>query len=499
MKCSTSRQLKLMKHPKRWMIVVFYATAMAWVESSVVFYLRTMVDRIDPYQPNPLPLATGFGLAELVREAATLMMLFTVGILAGRTWRSRLGYSAVAFGVWDIFYYVFLKVLCGWPHSLMDWDILFLIPVPWWGPVLAPVSIAILLILWGTLASSWESQPAAGSSERKVWVMNFIGMALALYVFMADNLRIASQGVDAWRHMLPVWFNWPLFSLALVLMAAPVVQVLWRTRRQLERRQPPLDYEKWIAHFNHNHDRRPEPDWTAPITLPPDVLPPLLRSLEQFQLGDGGGPASLIAHDADNFRDSTPQMRALVDSWFAEEREHSRLLGCAVDRLGGKRITSHWSFTAFCQCRRILGVRFELQVLLLTEITSTAYYRLLQRHSPLPALAAMCALILRDEGGHIVFHRDRLAAHGRSARGLIGAWWACQFCLCGFAAATMLWVNHRQCLVRLGATTPEFYREVVLELRRFLKAMAARSEGSDRRCEPAILDQQTPLTAVKSS
>src|SRR5712671_7170615 len=98
-----------MKQSKRWSVVMLYATAMAWVESSVVFYLRTMVGRIDPYQPNPLPLATGFGLAELVRAAATLLMLLAVGTLAGRTWRSRLGYSAVAFGTWDIFYYVFLE------------------------------------------------------------------------------------------------------------------------------------------------------------------------------------------------------------------------------------------------------------------------------------------------------------------------------------------------------------------------------------------------------
>src|SRR5205823_5296636 len=157
----------------------------------------------------------------------------------------------------------------------------------------------------------------------------------------------------------------------------------------------------------------------------------VLRSLQQFQLGDGGGPASLIARDAERFRGSTPQMRALVDAWFTEEREHSRLLGCAVDRVGGKRINSHWSFTAFCHCRRILGVRFELQVLLLTEITSTAYYRLLQRHSPIPALAAMCALILRDEAGHIAFHRDRLGAVGRSTRSLFGLFWAVQFRLCG--------------------------------------------------------------------
>src|SRR6267378_1013825 len=228
MKCSTSRQLKSMKHLKRWMIVVFYATAMAWVESSVVFYLRTMVDRIDPYQPNPLPLATGFGLAELVREAATLMMLLAVGLLAGRTWRSRLGYSAVAFGVWDIFYYVFLKVLCGWPHSLFDWDILFLLPLPWWGPVLAPMSIALLMIFWGTLVSAWRIPPARISSEWIAWVLNFMGVALALYVFMADTLRVADKGVEALRNVLPAWFNWPLFGMALILMAAPIVQVLWR-------------------------------------------------------------------------------------------------------------------------------------------------------------------------------------------------------------------------------------------------------------------------------
>src|SRR5437879_6127982 len=77
----------------RWIVVALYATAMAWVESAVVFYLRTMVDRIEPYQPDPLPFSSGFGLAELVREAATMVMLLMVGILAGRSWRSRLGYT----------------------------------------------------------------------------------------------------------------------------------------------------------------------------------------------------------------------------------------------------------------------------------------------------------------------------------------------------------------------------------------------------------------------
>src|SRR5882672_2030665 len=220
-----------MKDRKRWLVVALYAAAMAWVESAVVFYLRTMVDRIEPYQPNPLPFATGFALAELVREAATLAMLLMVGILAGRNWRSRLGYAAVAFGVWDILYYVFLKALCGWPHSLFDWDILFLIPVPWWGPVLAPVSIALLLILWGTLASQFARPEVRRSLACKVWSLNLIGVVLALYVFMADCLRVANQGHEVLGNVLPTRFNWPWFCLALLLMAMPVIDYLFRMAR----------------------------------------------------------------------------------------------------------------------------------------------------------------------------------------------------------------------------------------------------------------------------
>src|SRR3954453_17627132 len=160
--------------PARWLTVVIFAMAMAWVESAVVFYLRTMAHRIEPYQADPLPFSTGFGMAELVREAATMVMLLTVGMLAGRGWRSRLGYTAVAFGIWDIFYYVFLKVMCGWPHSLLDWDILFLLPMPWWGPVLAPVLVALLMILWGTLASGRIQPRHSRSSEWVAWVLNFM-------------------------------------------------------------------------------------------------------------------------------------------------------------------------------------------------------------------------------------------------------------------------------------------------------------------------------------
>ena len=76
---------RIEQEPKRWLVVATYAAAMAWVESAVVYYLRTHIDRIVPYQPNPLPLIGGFGPVELGRELATMIMLLTVGLLAGRT------------------------------------------------------------------------------------------------------------------------------------------------------------------------------------------------------------------------------------------------------------------------------------------------------------------------------------------------------------------------------------------------------------------------------
>jgi hypothetical protein len=212
----------------RWWIVVVFAAAMAWVEAAVVFYLRSTIDRIEPHQPDPLPVIGGFASVELPRELATMVMLFTVGALAGRTWRVRLGYTAFAFGVWDIFYYVFLKIMCGWPHSLLDWDVLFLLPLPWWGLVLAPMLISLLMITWGTFACLIEREPRSALSNWRVWVLNFIGVALTLYVFMADAIAASHHGMDAIRMVLPEKFNWFLFCVALLLMAAPVMQIGWQ-------------------------------------------------------------------------------------------------------------------------------------------------------------------------------------------------------------------------------------------------------------------------------
>jgi len=256
---------------------------------------------------------------------------------------------------------------------------------------------------------------------------------------------------------------------------------------------PLVNIHKWLAHFTRNQERRPEPAWNAPIVLAADVVQPLVRSLEQFQLGDGGGPAYLIAWDQERFLSSSEGVRELVDLWFKEEREHSRLLSEAVARFGGRCIQGHWSFSVFCWTRRYFGVRFELTVLLLTEIVSTVYYRLIRQHANDPALRSMCRLIIRDENGHVAFHRDRLASAARCGQARYGNLWERWFVALGLAAATMLWVNHASGLCALGASTREFYREVWRELARFVRRLRLESltEPASHR-ESALVEDNTP-------
>jgi hypothetical protein len=214
---------------QRWLAVVLFAIAMAWAEAAVVLDLRTLTHRLDPYQPDPLPLVGNLGQAEMIREMATLMMLAAVGWLAGRDRRTRAAYFLVAFGVWDIFYYVFLRPLTGWPRSIFDWDVLFLVPLPWWGPVLAPTSIAALMIVWGTLTTQCDRRGPIPGTHGQAWAMSLAGAVLALYVFMADAIGVVSQGAEAVRAVLPIEFNWLLFGVAWLLMAAPVATLAWES------------------------------------------------------------------------------------------------------------------------------------------------------------------------------------------------------------------------------------------------------------------------------
>lgn len=217
--------------PRVAVYVSLYALAMAWVEAAVVSYLRIIANQPDPYLPSTVPYPMPLVRTEMGREAATLLMLLAVGWLAGRSWRSRLGYLLAAFGLWDIFYYVFLAAITGWPRSLGDWDILFLLPLPWWGPVWSPVAIALLMVVGGLLMTRYDEARRPVWPRAWAWTANSAGMALALYVFMADAIAQMEKGYDALVRIRPVTFHWAWFLVALMLMALPLADAAWQRRR----------------------------------------------------------------------------------------------------------------------------------------------------------------------------------------------------------------------------------------------------------------------------
>jgi len=250
-----------------------------------------------------------------------------------------------------------------------------------------------------------------------------------------------------------------------------------------------MELQSWINHFTRNGTDRPEPNWEAPRhPFTESQHRALLHSLTQFQLGDGGGPAYLIGHDRESYFGKHPQMRTLVDLWFVEEKRHSELLGKAVQRMGGTPITKHWSFSIFCGVRRAFGVSFEFYALLLTEITSNNYYKLLRKYAGDPAIVAMAELIIRDETGHIAFHRDRIATDEDGHYSLSFAW-AAMLYLLALGAGTMLWINHRSALTRLGATTREFYRGFLQETRWFIETTRER-RGESLKARRGIREDQ---------
>lgn len=162
--------------------VMVFSVAMALLESAVVVYLREL------YYPTgfgfPMKMIPdSIGAVEIAREFATLVMLAGLGYLSGDSVKSRWGWFMIGFGIWDIFYYVFLYVFIGWPMSLSDMDILFLIPLPWFGPVYAPCLVSLALIVFGTLKQMESSLEFPLSSNRMIHGIFIVSCVIILASF----------------------------------------------------------------------------------------------------------------------------------------------------------------------------------------------------------------------------------------------------------------------------------------------------------------------------
>lgn len=207
-----------MPSEQRVLWLTIFAAAMAYVESAVVVYLRAI------YYPRgfsfPLvPIPAGMLTIEMGREIATLIMLLGVAVLAGKDAWDRILAFCVAFGVWDISYYGWLWVFLRWPPSLLTWDILFLIPVPWIGPVLAPVMVSLVLVTGALLLLRKRKRGEPIAFSVPLQMMCLTGAALVLASFMLDFQTVL-------RQMDPPPFRWGLFGtgvgLAVVALAVAV-------------------------------------------------------------------------------------------------------------------------------------------------------------------------------------------------------------------------------------------------------------------------------------
>jgi hypothetical protein len=184
-----------------------YAVAMAYVESAIVVYLRRL------YYPKgfdfPLVIIDiPTLLIEVGRETATIVMLATVGIAAGRTKVGKFAYFLYLFGIWDIFYYIWLKVFLDWPASLFTWDVLFLIPVPWVGPVLAPVTVALTMIGMALVLLHLEQRGPVLPAGKTVWLAQMIASLVVIVSFTMDVVPRLPDNGALLAQWTPAAYRW---------------------------------------------------------------------------------------------------------------------------------------------------------------------------------------------------------------------------------------------------------------------------------------------------
>lgn len=221
---------------KQLMWLVLFSIAMGFLESAVVVYLRQL------YYPTgfrfPLTIMDmHVFVTELLREAATLIMLVGVAVLGASSARQRFAFFLIAFAVWDIFYYVFLKLLLDWPESLLTWDILFLLPVPWVGPVLAPCIVSLTMVLLAAVILTSDIQIKRGQINFLEWSLLGSGSLVLLVswtwdyiVLFGPGIPSAEQSISFYATYIPQHYSWWLFGLGEFLLLAAIYSFYRRAR-----------------------------------------------------------------------------------------------------------------------------------------------------------------------------------------------------------------------------------------------------------------------------
>ena len=200
-----------------------FAVTMGYFEAALVEYMRELYypeGFAFPVKGIPIP----FLLIELGREIASIAMLVSVGALAGCCFIDRFAVFMYIFGVWDITYYAFLKVFENWPPSIFTWDLLFLLPIPWIGPVWAPVLVSVALIwaaicIWRRLEKGKIVKPTP---------MEWIGETVAGLIIFGSFI---SGFQVVLRKEIPQTFPWYIWLAGMTIGILIFIRVLHRTDR----------------------------------------------------------------------------------------------------------------------------------------------------------------------------------------------------------------------------------------------------------------------------
>jgi hypothetical protein len=216
----------LNKTLKRFCIVVIFAVAFAYIEAAIVVYLRTIF-----YQGGftfPLPTFGGTPvwrqliLIEVGREAASMVLIFSTAWLIGRNNQQRFAFVAAIFAVWDIFFYIWLKFLINWPASIMDWDILFLIPSPWASPVIAPLIVSLTLLIFALIILYRSSLGRPLKVNRTDLLTFFLAGLIVVVSFCLPGPHITHPHYKS-------YFHWPLFASGQLLAIALFIKCLLKS------------------------------------------------------------------------------------------------------------------------------------------------------------------------------------------------------------------------------------------------------------------------------
>jgi len=228
-------------------VTTIFAIAMGFLESSVVVYLRAFLYP-DGFTFPLAPMPDLLAITELFRESATIIMLIGIGYLAGKNKITRFAWFLYSFAIWDLFYYVFLKIFLHWPASFLTWDILFLIPLYWVGPVIAPVIVSVTMVASAITMILMDNRKPMVKIRWMEWVLLITGSFILILSFTWDyssfileHYSLSNLGTVPSKELInlalkfiPRHFNWFLFILAESLILAGIAKFIFRNSTKIK-------------------------------------------------------------------------------------------------------------------------------------------------------------------------------------------------------------------------------------------------------------------------